>query len=359
MAKRGVGLYDDPLNVGMIIADIRQKGHKRVRRSFTTVTRAKAWRTKTIAAMNAGTYKSDEQVATEEAAAEKSSITLKEATQIYLDTVTIHKESKKSMENESAVFSLLNRMDFANLPILEIKQHHIQSFIKAQRERGNIESTIIRKMTTIAHLFVVAKGWEHLEALENPCPGQKPRLPKSQKRRKRNFTGTEEADLMDGLDGCYDPMIKLVVQYAIETGCRRREILENEWKNVHHHKNYSYVYIPAPIAKTRTERNVPLSPVAIEILKKLTRITGKRKLMFPLSTDSFEDAFDKARKRAGIKNFQFRDTRHVALTRLSKIYPRAQDLARISGHDKLDTLLTYYEDDIEEQCSIMGDYFQE
>ena len=62
-----------------------------------------------------------------------------------------------------------------------------------------------------------------------------------------------------------------------------------------------------------------------------------------------------ARKRNGIKDLHFHDTRHEAITRMShaKIYD-TQTLARIVGHRNLNQLLDYYNPTIEELVARMS-----
>lgn len=47
----------------------------------------------------------------------------------------------------------------------------------------------------------------------------------------------------------------------------------------------------------------------------------------------------------------------MAITMLSRIYPRCQDLARLTGHERLDTLLRYYEDGPKERRIQMDAYY--
>ena len=197
-----------------------------------------------------------------------------------------------------------------------------------------------------------------LETVKNPVIGTKLKVPNG--RRSRTFNSKELSAIRDALTKCQSPYIGWAFELALETACRRREILENEWSNINLEEGH--LFVPAPIAKTRKDRYVPLTNTATDILRSMLEHKQsqdhKSNDLFPLTEKSFEEAWKKTVKRSGIKNIQFRDTRHIALTSLSKIYPRAQDLARISGHDKLDTLLIYYEEDIHEQVNIMRSHEQ-
>jgi len=350
------------LDSGQWQADIRKVGFPRVRRNFRTKTLATTWKTKTLAAMESGTYKTNAEVKAEEARA-SGIMTLRESTQKYLDEVTALK-TPKSIEFETGTMNMLRTMSFIDLPLPEITKSHIQDFYRYLRvERKNIISSANRKLTPIIHMFNKAKSWHipEIENKSNPAEGIKESLGPGGGRRKRTFRGDEEAIFIDALGRCENQYIKPIFILARETGMRRREILENLWLNVYI-GNMSYIHIHAEIAKTRVARDCPLSPMAVEAIETLRTLSGGKGNLVPITTRAFIEAWKKTQKRAakaGVTNFQFRDLRHVALTRLSKIYPRAQDLARISGHDKLDTLLTYYEDDIETQCEIMRNHYKQ
>lgn len=59
------------------------------------------------------------------------------------------------------------------------------------------------------------------------------------------------------------------------------------------------------------------------------------------STQSLDALFRKVRDKAGIENLHFHDTRHEAITRLSKKLD-VLALARMIGHRDIKELMTYY-----------------
>ena len=58
-----------------------------------------------------------------------------------------------------------------------------------------------------------------------------------------------------------------MILFAIETGMRRGEILSLTWENVHLEKRY----VQLPDTKNGESRDVPLSPLAMELLRELLR----------------------------------------------------------------------------------------
>lgn len=373
MKKVPQGVIEDgivELKSGRFQVDLREKGYKRVRKSFPTKKMAQNWKALTVKAMEDGTYRSAAELKAEaelEAQGLAGVMTLRTATQKYLDDVT-SKKTKKSIEFETSVMKMLRTMPFINLPMHEITPSHIEDFSRYLSDtRNNVQASVNRKLTVIVHLFNKATKW-HIKELENkanPATGIKQSLGVRGGRRSRKFRGDEEEILMTALkqmsagsNPC-DPYIEPIFILAVETGMRRREILENVWTNVTFGER-PMIHIHEEIAKSRAERDCPLSPRAVAALKTLRKLSGGKGFLADIELEGFKSAWQRvqaAAKKEGLTNFQFRDSRHIALTRLSKIYPRAQDLARISGHEKLDTLLIYYEDDIEEQCDIMKTYY--
>jgi integrase len=62
---------------------------------------------------------------------------------------------------------------------------------------------------------------------------------------------------------------------------------------------------------------------------------------YSVSAASLDALFRKARRRAGLEGFTFHDARGTALTRLSRLLG-VLELARISGHRDLRTLMDHY-----------------
>ena len=85
--------------------------------------------------------------------------------------------------------------------------------------------------------------------------------------------------------------------------------------------------------KNGTARDVPLSAKAVKILKEVGE--------FNLTTEQISSLFRKIKDRTLIKDLTFHDTRHEAITRLSKKLD-VLDLARMVGIQDLKILMVYY-----------------
>jgi len=274
----------------------------------------------------------------------------------YLKEITPYKEGgTTTIVNETAALNQVLRSNLAQMDIYKVKKGHVIELRNQWRDKGNKPTTINRKLTTLHHVFKhIATTWLH-ENLTNPVQGSKLPIKGGTAERNRSLSKSELKKLRASLDACHSRYPRWLFDLALETAARRRELLENTWDNINMAENY--IIIPPHLSKTRKERLVPLTPTAVETLKEMRKVK-KSSNLFPITEKSFEEAWKKAVKRSQVTDIQFRDTRHMASTMLSNIYPKMQDLAKITGHDKLDTLLIYYEESIGDQVKHMQAYYK-
>lgn len=279
---------------------------------------------------------------------------------LYLTEITPYKKGgATTINNETSVLNLILKSPLAKMDVYRIKTGHIIKVRNQWRDKGNKSTTINRKLTTLQDVFKhIQTTWRH-ENITNPVQGSKLPITSGTGERSRILSSSELSTLRNELDKCKSPYMRWTFDLALETAARRRELLENTWKNIF--LTDGWLCIPADLSKTRKERFVPLTPKAISILNSMDTYRINQKIssnaLIPLTIKGFEEAWKKTIVRSKIKDFQFRDTRHIAATMLSNIYPKMQDLAKITGHDKLDTLLIYYEESIGNQVKSMQQHF--
>jgi len=218
------------------------------------------------------------------------------------------------------------------------------------------ENTVNRKLTVLQSLFTQAKLRWNYNIASNPVRGMLYKGVNDE--RNRELQPFEVEDIIQSLRSANNPYPCWIFEIALETGARRKEIFENSWGNVDFDKKL--FTIPAPIAKTRKERKIPLSPKAIEVFQTIyNKDTPKpTDLITPITIHSFKSAWRRAMEKCAVPDVQFRDSRHVAITNLAKIYPRCQSLAKISGHRKLETLLRYYDETDAERVEQMDEFYK-
>jgi len=138
-----------------------------------------------------------------------------------------------------------------------------------------------------------------------------------------------EAGELDALlHGCTlgrTPLLAPVIQFAIETGMRRGEIVSATWDNVDLDKRTLHI----PITKNGHARTIPLTPKAVELLADLPRTDDR---VFPITGNAIRLAWVRLKKRVGIVDLRFHDLRHEAISRFFEMGLSVPEVALISGH---------------------------
>lgn len=128
-------------------------------------------------------------------------------------------------------------------------------------------------------------------------------------------------------------------RFSIETGMRAGEVVGLTPRDVD---------LPRRVArlqktKNGTAREVPLSSEAVRLIEALPASDP----IFGLNADNLDRLWRKLRDRAGVKGLTYHDSRHMAITRLSRKLD-VLALARMVGHKNIAQLQTYYSETAEE-----------
>lgn len=123
--------------------------------------------------------------------------------------------------------------------------------------------------------------------------------------------------------------------FAIETAMRASEIVGMKWVNIMDD------YVLLPDTKNGTSRKVPLSMKAKELLELMKGIHEETVCTLTSANTLSQYFWQVVTEKLEIENLNFHDTRHEATTRLSQKLP-VQDLAKVTGHKDLKTLMKYY-----------------
>jgi len=140
------------------------------------------------------------------------------------------------------------------------------------------------------------------------------------------------------LDGCSKSSVtylKPIITLALETAMRRGEILAIKWENI----NESLRTLRIPVTKNGHPRVIPLSSKALTTLLRTTR--GNSVRVYEVSPNAFRLAWERLRKRVGIKDLHFHDLRHEAISRLFEMSLSIPEVALISGHRDSRMLFRY------------------
>jgi integrase len=230
----------------------------------------------------------------------------------------------------------LQRRTLSKLSMTALTPSKIADY-RDQRLTQVSSGTVIRELAYISSIINQARREWGIN-IDNPV--RLVRKPQSPQGRNRILNEAEKLRILDELVPRPTRRVSLwmrpLVEFALETGMRRGEMLALTWANVDLMNRTAFL----PLTKNGESRTVPLSSKAILILESLPRsITGE---VFPIKPEAVAAAFIKATRRGGVKDFHFHDLRHTAITNLATKLPNLIELAAVSGHKSLAMLKRYY-----------------
>lgn len=251
-------------------------------------------------------------------------------------------ESLRLAATGRTVLPAFNDVTLGSIRVADIDATHIAAYrdVRLQTVTG---ATVDREMTLLSHVFTIArKEWKWIST----SPTADVSRPKAAPPRFRRIN-QEEIDQICVALGWQNKApvtaqqrVAAAFLFAIETGMRAGEICKLTKNDV-----------TAPVArvldpKNGEDRDVAMSSRAVELWKMVPEGFG----ITPASLDAL---FRKARdERTTIKDLHFHDTRHEAITRLSKKL-HVLALARMVGHKDIKKLMIYYNESAEDIASLL------
>ncbi len=307
-------------------AQVRKKGYPTQTKSFITRAAAAQWVRSIEYEMDQGLFVSRNEAET---------TTVGELLDRYLIEYTA---DKKGAGPEACRIRMLLRHPLAKRCIASIRGLDMARY-RDERLQQVSAGSVRRELTILSQLFEVSrKEWGIF--VHNPV--REIKLPKKGKARDRrlqdaeNGFDTEESRLFAACRRCRNPYLLPIVQFALETAMRQSEIVRLQWQHVNIKRRTAFL----PDTKNGESRTVPLSSVAVDLLKALPRsINGQ---VFPgVTTVAVKQAFSRATRRAEIEDFHFHDLRHEATTRLFEKGLNIMEVSSITGHRDLQMLRRY------------------
>jgi integrase len=290
---------------------IRRKGHPAQSRTFATKADAKAWAVSEEARV--------ERNEAPTARRQLEQITLAMLIDRYLNEVTC---TKLSAASERQRLTKLQGDQIGSISLADLSSADVALY-RDRRLQQVKPGTVRRELGLIQHaLDVGQKEWGY-RLLSNPVKDV--RQPRLNNARNRRLEPGEYHRLMEAVSACRNPLLKPIVQFAIQTGMRRGEIVSMRWEHV----DLTRRIIHIPHTKTGHPRSIPLSDGAVEILAARGSIVGA---VFDITANALKLAWQRAVKRASLPNLHFHDLRHEAVSRFFELGLSMPEVALISGH---------------------------
>lgn len=228
-----------------------------------------------------------------------------------------------------------------NVPIRKITVYHLRSYLMSERERGISESTLSGIRSAMCSFF----RWLHTESLieRNPTANLGPI--KSPKVVREPYSDVEIERLKSA---CTNSRDVAILTFLLATGCRISEAVNLNRKDI------DFISMSCKVlGKGSKERVVYLDSVATMYLK---RYLGDRNDTDPalfysrnrgrITVNGVQRMLKVLEKTTGISNVHPHRFRRTLATNLIHRGMPIQEVARVLGHEKIDTTMRYvYIDD--------------
>jgi len=303
-------------------ARVQTKGHAALSKTFINKVDAERWAKQIEVEMQKGSY-------TNLVLAERT--TFAEVIERYIVEVL------PTMRGGKADFIRLKAL--ARRPIAKLNMVGLTSQMIAHHRDERLKeiapATVIRELSYFSSIITYArKEW----GININNPVALVARPKNPQGRSRVMNVDETKALFEALKptGRRSIWMLPLVRLALETAMRRSELLGLRWEHVDLGRRTIFLQL----TKNGTSRTVPLSTNAIQVLNQMPRNLDGR--VFPVTHEVVSQAFNRARKQAGVKDIRFHDLRHMAITKLAEKLPNLIELSAVSGHKSLAMLKRYY-----------------
>jgi len=314
---------------------IIRKGYQTQSKTFNSRVEAIKWARKIETEIDQGVIKPNKTLANRML---DQQLSFGEAAEHYIKNYSIHKRNCKT---ESGTIKTLIR-HWGNEHVQSIDKAKVFALRDDLLSRGRSGDTVNHYFNAISKVYQMLQA-EWSIAIDNPAKNIK-RLPANPSRTKR-INGETETALLSACAHSTSKLLKPIVQFALETGMRRGEIMGLKWSDIDLPSRRAFLHV----TKNGEPRQVPLTLKAIQILCEIKNEHPEQ--VFPLSMDALRRYFDKAIKVAkenwkseGVNPFddvRLHDCRHEALSRLSDAGLNVIELSHISGHKTLTQLARY------------------
>jgi integrase len=212
-----------------------------------------------------------------------------------------------------------------------IRSKDIADYRREREAEGVSGGTILTEFALLSRLFNFARSDWGMESLQNPVALVS--KPKQGKGRERRLEEGEEERLLKASPASF----RSVVLFALATAMRREEIASLKWKNVNMDNRFALL----TDTKNNESRTIPLSSVALDILRNIQRKDGQE-LVFCIKAQVITNTMTETCKKAGIEDLCFHDLRHEATSRLFEDTDLdLMEIRAITGHKTLQMLVRY------------------
>jgi integrase len=244
-----------------------------------------------------------------------------------------------------AAFVLSGGQTFADKPLSQIRTDDIDAFRDARKAAGLSACTVNHDLKLLRKMFNWAIRKGYLERTPFKIGTEAAITLDKEIPRERRFQGDDDEQKV--LDAA-DPHLRAVIIALLDTACRLGEILSLQWRDVNLERRE--LTVRAINAKTRTARILPISSRLLATLE-MRKLDPAGRPFAPDAyvfgtaigkrTRSVREAWEEARKKAGLEDLQLRDLRHETGSRFDEAGVSTNYVSKLLGHASLSTTTRY------------------
>lgn len=259
----------------------------------------------------------------------------------FITAMQIQNRSEKTIERYKYVIGKF--MKYVKAPTRQISIYHIRKYIEKEKQRGLKDSSLEGCRQVLSAYF----GWLWREGMIERNPMSNMGTIKVPKKEKLIYTETEFEKLIRACKTIRDTAI---IHFLSSTGCRISEMTSLNRDSVDLFKLECIVH-----GKGNKERTVFLSAVAGLVLNEYlrSRKDDNPALFIGLRKERLEPGgvrymLKELAKEAGVKHVHPHKFRRTRATELCRHGMQIQEVAKLLGHEKLDTTMRYVNVDNED-----------
>lgn len=228
---------------------------------------------------------------------------------------------------------------YGKMHLDELHQNDVVDWLRSKVAAGYAQATVNRWQVILCHMYKLAKRWGIPGSEKNPLEGVK-QVP-CNNAIERFLTPEETQRLQQALEVNPNRQLKHIVALLLMTGCRKRELLDAKWDEFSIERRSWRI----PMSKSGKARHVPLSDAALAVLEQLPRwdrcpfVVPNPKTMKPYT--SVFNAWDRARRAAGLPDVRMHDLRHSAASNMVNAGQSLYVVGTVLGHANVITTKRY------------------
>jgi integrase len=247
----------------------------------------------------------------------------------------------RAPKKERARFNTICKSKIVDKFLSELTPSNFAEYRDKRIEEGAAAATVIRELSfmsvAISKAIKIYNCWIPEHPIKNSI------RPKEAPPRNRRLEDDEYDRLKEYCKGA--PKFKKpspywcdAIDFTIESALRLNELLSLKWKNIS--MVTKTMKIEAKHTKTNTERTVPLTPKALQVLQKIPRSIDGR--VFPMSINNFNRGWRAICKNANITGLRWHDLRREACSRLLEQGLSISEVQMFTGHKTVSLMLKAY-----------------